>query len=304
MKSIKIGLAVIVVAAIAFFVNRSFIKIDKVGEIQQSGNTFVNKIQQEIKILQQKPDMVFSKDYYNEIAYHIDDYYKQGRLGKNALENDQWKENLSKQLYAAYTDKFIKQAYYVFNRSNWASNDLNFIRSESRSLQNSPMLERDSPINQKFNEIKTILNKYDEITAFISTSKGFSYSQTGLDLQFPIDDVKNKIIKARSYLNNRLENSYVNNCSHLHNELKLIPKVLFNSHVRYLDNLITSWSNMFTNYNTQRAYVDGLYSPLENKINALDNDIYKVSDFDNEYTRLIQKWQADGTKAYNYFTGN
>jgi hypothetical protein len=163
------------------------------------------------------------------------------------------------------------------------------------------MLERNSPIDQKFNEIKMIFSKYDEITGFISSCKGFSFSQTGLDIPFPYNDVKNKIYAANSYRDNRLGNSYVNNCTRLHNELKEIPQVLFRAHVRYLDNMISSWSNMFTNYNTQKAYVSSLYTPLLNKIDEMDNDIYNVSEFSNEYSRLKNKWEADGANAYNHF---
>ena len=301
MKTIKISLVLIVVAAIAFFVIRSFNTTDKVEEIKSSGNPFIDKIQQEIKALQQKPENKFCKEYYSEVAYRIDDYHKNNRLGKSTLENNQWKENLSKQLYAAYTDKFIKQAYYILNHSDWAINDLNFIRSEYQALQNSPMLEKNSPIDKKFNEIKMIFNKYNEITGFISSCKGFSFSQTGLDIPFPYDDVKNKISAANIYRNTRLGNPYVNNCTRLHSELKGIPQVLFRAHVRYLDNMINSWSNMFTNYNTQKAYVNGIYIPLKNKIDELDNDLYRVSQFSNEYSRLKAKWETDGKNAYNYF---
>jgi hypothetical protein len=301
MRTIKISLAVIVVAAIVFFVIRSFVTTDKVEEIKSSGNPFIDKIQQEIKTLQQKPENNFCREYYREVAYHIDDYHKNSRLGKSKLENDQWKENLSKQLYAAYTDKFLKQAYYVFTRTEWPGNDLSFIRNEYRALQSSPMLERNSPVDRRFNEIKIILNKYDEITGFISSCKGFSFSQTGLDISYPLDDMKNKITAANGYRNNGLGNPYVNKCTRLHNELKEIPQVLFRAHVRYLDNMISTWSNMFANYNSQKAYVSGLYSPLENKIDELGNDIYNVSDFSSEYSRLKTKWETDGTNAYNYF---
>ncbi len=301
MKTLKIGLFIIVVAAIVFFVIRSFIAVDKPPEIQLSGNAFIDKIQQEIKAIEAKPESKFCKDFYSEVAYHIDDYHKNNRLGKSKLENDQWKENLSKQLYAAYSDKFIKQAFYVFNRSDWSSIDLLFIRNEYVALQNSPMLERNSPIDRRFNEIQAIFKKYDEITSFISTCKSFSIPQTGLDIPFPLDDVKTKISTANSYRNNRLENSYVNNCTRLHDELKEIPQVLFRAHVGYLDKMISSWSNSFTDYNTQKAYVKGIYSLLENKIDELDNEIYQVSEFSNEYTRLKNKWETDGTNAYNYF---
>lgn len=300
MRKIKISLAVIVVGAITFFVLRSFVNTNKVDEIKSSVNPFINKIQQEIKALQLKPENKFCKEYYAEVAYHIDDYHKNNRLGKSKLENNQWKENLSKQLYTAYSDKFIKQAYYVFNRSEWAINDLGFIRTEYIALQSSIFLEKNSPTDKKFNEIKAIFNKYDEMTGFITSCKSFSFSQTSLDISFPIEDVTNKISTTNNYINNNLGNSYVNNCTRMHKELKEIPQVLFRAHVKYLDNIIGFWSNRFTNYNTQKAYADGLYEPLENKINELDNAIYKVSEFSNEYSRLKNKWEADGTNAYNH----
>lgn len=304
MKALKISLSVIVAAAISFFVIRSLVKTPDIVDIPPTDNPFVNKIQLEIKELKAKSENSFCNQYYNTVAYHIDDYYKNNRLGQNKLKNNQWKEILTKQLYASYTDKFIKQAYYVFNHSSWTSNDLSFILNEYQLLQKDPLLERNSPIDQKFNEIKLIFIKYDEIEGFISSCKGFSFSDTRLNNPFPIQNVRTKIDAANFYRNNGLGNSYVNNCSRLHDELKGIPQILFRNHVRYLDNLINSWSNQFKDYNTQSAYVSGIYTPISNKIDELDYDIYKVSEFNQEYKRLKTKWESDGTRAYNHFNQN
>jgi hypothetical protein len=302
MKTIKIWLAVIVVAAITFFVIQSFADTDKPDEIKQSGNQFIDLIQHEIKALQLKPDNQFCKQYYNEVNYHIDDYYKGSRLGKSKIENDQWKENLSKQLYAAYADKFVKQAFYVFSRSEWQGTALEFIRNEYQMLQSSPFLERNSSIDRRFNEIGAILSKYDEIASFISSCRNFSINSTGLSDPFPFPLVTNNISRASVYRHTKLGNSYVNNCTRLHNELKEVPAMLFYAHVRYLDRMITSWSNMFANYSSQKAYADGLYRVVERKLDELDNNIYDLSNFDTEYMRLKQKWQADGSKAYDHFS--
>jgi hypothetical protein len=301
MKIVKISLVIIVVVAISFFVIQSLISTPTVGQTRPPANSFVAKIQNEIGAIESKPDNAFCKDYYNEVMYHIDDFYKNSKLGKTKLENDQWKENLSKQLYATYAGKFIRQAYFVFNHSDWDGNNLNFIRGEYPVLQNSPLLEKNGAIDKKFNEIKGIFSKYDEISAFISSCSGFSYSTEKLSDTYPLAEISQNISRASSYLDNKLGNAYLNNCTRLHSELKEIPKILFYAHVRYLDNMIKSWSNMFSNYSSQKAYADGLYRVIENKIDELDNDIYNVSDFDSEYSRLKEKWQADGTKAYNYF---
>ena len=300
MKAVKISLAIIVIAAIAYFTIQAFVSTDEVGDIQQGTNPFVEKIKQEIGEMTQKPDDKFCKDYYTEVVYHIDDYHKNSKFSNNPSDNDQWKNNLSKQLYSAYADKFIKQAFYVFNRSEWSNSDLSFIRKEYKALQSSSLLQIGSPVDQKFNEIQAIFHKYDEIKSFIASCKNFSYSDTGLNSQFPIGEVSGLISQAHFYKRNNLGDGYVNNCSLLHEELNVIPLILFNTHVRYLDNLINYWSGMYSNYNSQRAYVDNLYRPIDAKIDELDNELYDVSNFSDKYWQLKQRWEVDATNAYNY----
>lgn len=300
MKAVKISLAVIAIAAIAFFVIWSLTPPEKPEDTVLSKNQFTLRIEQEIDSLGNMPDNKFSQEVYKEIDYRINSYYDEGRLGENSSENDQWKENLTKNLYSAYADKFIKQAFYVFHGSEWNVEDLRFIRSEYQTLRKSGLLEKGSPVDKKFTEIQTIFNKYDEVVGFVNNSKGFSYSASGLSNRFPISEVRSKITQTRTYLSNRLENKYVNNCVHLRDELKEIPQSLFKTHVRYLDNKIIYWSEMYPNYASQSDYVNNLYKLLKSEIDALDNNIYNVPNFDSEYNRLSKKWSADNTKAYNY----
>lgn len=303
MKAIKISLAVLVIAAIAYFTIQSFASTDEVGEIQQGPNSFIEKIQQEIGEITRKPDDKFCKDYYTEVAYHIDDYHKNSKFSSNPSDNDQWKNNLSKQLYSAYAEKFIKQAFYVFNRSEWSNSDLNFIRNEYKALQSSSLLERGSPVDQKFNEIQTIFRKYDEIRSFIADCNKFSFpgSESSLQDKFPVDNVKSKIEQSNAYLSRRLDNPYVNNCTRLRDELKTIPQSLFSKHVWYLDQKIRSWSGFYMEYSSQSSYHNQLFTPLREEINALDNSIYNAPGFDSEYTRLRNRLDADAIKAYDYF---
>lgn len=300
MKALKISLAVIVVAAIGTGVFLGIQYIIDPPPPPPAKNQFIAKIEQEIEQLKQKPDNKFCKDYYNEVAFHINDYYKQNRFGNNQSENDQLKENLSKNLYAAYADKFIKQAFYVFRGSEWKVDDLKFIRSEYQTLRKSSLLEKGSTVDKEFTKIQTIFDKYDEIVALISSCKGFAFSGTALSNRFPIADVQSKIARAADYRKNNLENGYVNNCIRLHDGLREIPQALFRAHVHYLDNKIDEWSEMYSNYNSHSDYVNNLNRPLKTEIDTLDNDIYNVSNFDSEYKRLSGKWSADNTKAYNY----
>ena len=298
MNPIKITIATIVVGVICtcIFFWRQNIKDPE--KIKQPENQFTQKIEQQIDELITKPDNKFCKDFYIEVVYHINEFYKQNRFGSNQLENDQWKENLEKNLYSAYAEKFITQAKTVFHGSQWKPDDLQFIQAEKNDLKKSKQLVRGSPVDKEFTRIQSALNKYNEIESFISSCKGYGYSNTDLSSRFPIADVQSKISRATSLLQNQLENEFVNNCARLHNGLKEIPQSLFSAQVKYLDSKINSWSGLYSNYNSQSDYSNNLYKPLKFEIEALDNDIYNVSNFDSEYERLLQKWSADNTKAF------
>ncbi|MDR1937440.1 MAG: hypothetical protein LBQ73_02935 [Tannerellaceae bacterium] len=301
MKIVKISLAVVVVALIGFFLWKWWIvEITPPQQPPLPKNPFTERIEEEINSFDKLPDDKFCKEFYSEVGYHIDDYHKQGRLGSNQPENDQWKENLSKNLYSAYVDKFIRQAFYVFRGSEWDINALAFIRSEYQTLRASAWLESGSLVDEEFVEIQTIFAQYDEIAGFISSCKSFSYSGSSLSDRFPLADVVNKMSRAATYRNNGLGNEYVNNCTRLRDELRGVPQTLFRAHVRYLDNKIDQWSGLYSNYNSQPDYANNLYKPLKSEIDALDNNIYKLANFEREYNRLSKKWSDDNIKANNY----
>jgi hypothetical protein len=307
MKALKISLAITVVAAIVFFIIRSSVITSKAKQISSPKSQFTELIEKEIVALGNSPDNKFCKDKYNEVKYLIDDYYKPhppqypyGRFGKSQAENDQWKENLTKNLYSIYAEKFISQAFFVFRGSEWRIDALKFIRNEYQILRRSDLLEKGGPVDEKFAEIQTILNKYNEIDGFISGCNGFSYSASSLSDRFPLSDVQGKISQAATYRNNQMGNTYVNNCRRLQDGLKEIPEVLFKAHVRYLDNKINQWSGLYSNYNSQSDYANNLYKPLKSEIDALDSETYNVTNFDSEYERLSYKWSADNIKAFNF----
>lgn len=301
MKTVKISLALVVVGLITFLVVNSIIPEEKPASPPPPKNQFTESIEQEIIDLQKLPANRFYKEAYNDVIFHIDDFYKKNRLGKNKIENNKWRELLSKNLYSVYTDKFIKQTFNVFNKSEWNNEDLIFIRSESAVLRKSKFLKKDSPIDNSFVKIQQILGKYDEINSFIASCKGFSYSDESFDSAFPLSEVKKKMARALSYKKNNLENSFVNNCVSLHNQLNEINNFLFYSHINYLDKKINDWSGMFTVYNSHGEYAREFYFKLKSEINILDNDIYKVSDFDSKYDKLIYKLNLDNSNAKAFF---
>jgi hypothetical protein len=303
MKTIKISLSIFVIGIIGYFVANSIIDVVNPPLPPPVVNQFTKIIDEEISDLQKLSVTNFNtlKASYQDVLYDIDNYHLEKRLGKDQVENDQSKERLSKNLYTIYVSKFIKQSYIVFSKSDWNPVDLNFIRSESITLRNSKFLDKKGDVFNSFYQFQQILSKYDEINNFIASCKGFSYSSEVLDSQFPIDVVNQKIARAASYRNQRLENNYVNNCTRLHNQLKEIPKFLFYANVRYLDKKINKWSGMYENYNSLGEYVENLYQKINNEVNGLENDIYNVPNKNNEKKKLNDKLNQDYNNAEKYF---
>jgi len=298
MKAIKIILAVAVVAVIVFFVWKWLVKIDHPGTVPPPENQFTARIESEIDSLKNFPTNVFCQKFYSNIQYQITDYYKQGLLGNSENDNKQMKENLSKMLYSYYASKFVEQAMYVFNGSEWKIEDMNFIRNEVRTLESSAYFEQGT--STLFKNIHGILAKYDEIAIFISTCNSFSYSYYGLDDRFP--DVSDKIKKSQIFLGNNLDNSYVNNCIRLKEGLRGIPQKLFSTHIDYLLTKIQQNSNQYTRFKSQAEYMDNIYTPLRNQIESLNNKVYGIADntFNNGLSNLNNLLSSDYTQARDY----
>lgn len=303
MKAIKIILVITVISLISLGI---IMWISNTGEVKVTSlpqNPFTEKIEQEIELLKSKPDHTFCKEYYTEVDFHINDFYKQNRFGITRAENDQWKENFDKNLYSAYVEKFVKQVFFIFQRSEWEIEKLQFIQNEIQSLSKSGLLQKGSDVSKKFVEIESILNKYYEIVNIITQNQKISYTGTGLSDRFPIEEVKKRFEYIKQLRNNHLGNKYVNNCTRLHEGLKTIPVSLFRIHVRYLDQKIDKWSAFYNNFNSQTDYANTLYKPIRSEIDQLEENIYQIESHSLrlEYNRLKKKWENDGDNAYRYF---
>lgn len=302
MNYLKIFLISTVVATIAIIVYFWSVGLPKLGEYTPPTNPFVERINAEIETLSQKPSNVFSATEHQTIQYRIAEYHRDGHLGSNPNDNEQWKEILSKNLYSTYAPKFIAEAFHVFSGSEWNPTDLAVIRRELVSLQRSSYLEP-GPVDNSFKIILGVFNKYDEINNFIGGCNGYSYGYDNIDDVFPISEVASRITQAKTYLANELDNEYVNNCTRLREALAEINKVFFNKHLDYLEYKVRQNSGLYKRFSYQSDYSRAIYEPLKGQIEQLDNDIYNVDDntFQASYDMLESLLEKDNSDAYNYF---
>jgi len=264
-------------------------------------NIFIKRIESEIDSLRKAPVNVSYKKFCEDIRYRITDYHIEGFLDTNENNNNQWNEILLKNLYSACAAKSIEFAMYVFKGSEWKIDNLNFIRSELKTLRTSPYLEQGSSVSDSIKKIDNILKKYDEIAGFISTCKNFSYSNYDIYDRFP--DISDKIKKTQDYLTNNLGNNYVKNCTRLKGGLEAIPQNLFNKHTNYLQTKIQQNANKYENFNSQYNYNRDIYQPLRKQVDDLDNNIYGINYniFDKGYKSLDDLLSTYNRQAADYF---
>lgn len=298
MKILKIILPIVTIALIGFFVFKSSIDSTSPPPVIDVSETGADK--EMVKLLDSLnnyPTNMFCHEFYKEIQSAINNYYKGDVL---SLADS---TNLSRDLYSVYATKFVQQAKDVLQRSDWKNGDLTFIRSELEELSGSVYLDPSSPVADEFNSLNKALNKYYEITSFISLCNSFSYTNYSMNDKFP--DVSHKIDKSSNYLLRNLDNTYVNNCTRLKEGLKKIPKILYDKHIEFLSTKIIQNSNRFAEFETQPDYNYAIFEPIMNEIQEIDRKLYGITSADHSKnkTNLIDVLSKDNTKAYAYFFG-
>ena len=305
MKAIKIILAIVVIALLCFFScemckNRPIPS----GDTAFTPNLFQQTIKDSLISLGNNPTDNFCSEFYQELGSQIELYSSQQLFNTNVNSNNEIAEDLRRNLYSVYAEKFVKQAMRVFAKSSWSSSELNFIKGELETLKTSAYLDPSgSAASAQFHTINEILAKYYQIVNF--NNHWMNYKCNNYDLSAGFPDLSSPIKQSKAYLNTNMGNSYVNNCTKLKNTLVRIPKTLYNKHVKYLKIKIEKNAGRFTEFESQPQYVTDIYEPLQAQVNSLDGNVYGIGweIEDKDKANLIND-VLDGftTELSEYFT--
>jgi len=294
MKAVKIILAVAVVGIISFFAWKWWQPdIPPLSDSLPPPNEFVTRVQRRIDSLKTLPTNLFCREVGKEIHDEITKFYEGGLLDKNRNYNEQRKENLSAELYTAYALKFIDQAAYVFDNSEWKITNLNIIRKGIDSLLRSPYLDPNREIAGMLKDHKGTLAKYDEIVNFIASCNDSLHFSYEIEEIFEAGD---KIKKADHYINSNMDGSKVQNCPRIEIALKKIPNTLFDKHISYLDTKIRKHGEAYKDTTCQ--YRQTIVEPLKTQIDNI-SDIYQAPDAKKieDLEELLNRYS---TAARNY----
>lgn len=319
MKRFKFLLAVSVISAFIYFIFSWYIGNIDGPKILPPKNTYTEEIQKKIDAINSLPSTQFSRQEYEKIRSSIYLFSKEGYLGIKSVKegkiwknirddsnNKLWNEILSKNLYAAYTKKFIDQANHVLNSTLWRVEDLSFIRNEIQYLKKSPFLAPDDTDAQKLESISTVLNEYNQINNFISTCNNYKYTNFGIDESFP--DLSNLMNTAKSFLDKGFKNEQLNNCIRIKNSLKSLPNTFFNKQYDYYKEKIDKQAERYVEYppiqENQPKYRTEIYDKLRNQINEkFDGELYGIDQdsFEQNQQKLNLQLKKYGQWSNVYF---
>ena len=306
MKAIKIILATVVIAVLCFFSWEicNYVRPNSGDKKRFDQNSYQQTINDSLISLGNKPTDNFCSEFYQELGSQIELYSSQQLFNTNVNSNNEIAEDLRRNLYSVYAEKFVKQAMRVFAKSSWSSSELNFIKGELETLKTSAYLDPSgSAASAQFHTINEILAKYYKIVNFNNYWMNYKCLNYGFNTEFP--DLSSPIKQSKAYLNSNMGNSYVNNCTKLKNTLVRIPKTLYNKHVKYLKIKIEKNAGRFTEFESQPQYVTDIYEPLQAQVNSLDGNVYGIGweIEDKDKANLIND-VLDGftTELSEYFT--
>lgn len=312
MKIIKVFLTILTLAIVILFAKNLMSDDDVPPFDDVDGPVFETNhkeyIEKKIKSLGAKPNNIFYQSLYNEIVGEISTLGKKNKLGESPIENRDNTDMLLNNVFTVYANKFIQTSFTVFEKSVWEQNDIDLIREESQKLSNSEFLANPSRIYDNLSSLKKIINKYDEVTNFASSSRRLILKSNPylLDYTFPFNTLKNKISRVERYKNNQLGNTYVNNNLQLHTKLSKIKKQLIKQYTYYvyykIDNHIGSYQEVpkemgWNYYNTEiHNKLSLVYSTFKN--NCQNNDY----EYDSSVINAVKtKLDNEASAAYKYF---
>lgn len=314
MKTIKIILAVCVLSSIGYFLIKWYTISDGPASVTPPKNTYTEDIQKKIDALKSRPANVFCPIEYRNIQTSINAFYNDNTLGSKSIKvgkiwknveddnnNKIWKDILSKNLYSAYSLKFTEQTNFIFDGKLWRSEDLSFISNELKELKNSPYLNSNNSTANSFNSINAVIIEYEQTNKFIVACYNYDYNNLELENNYP--DVSGMLNKSKSFGINGFRNSKLFNCKRLIDGINNIPSVLFTKHVKYLTNKLKMHAPLYKNFKSQAEYIQNIYNTLEDQVEALTNDSYKIDEnvYNKNFNDVKNTLLFYNKEAYIYF---
>src|SRR5690606_24516141 len=186
MKTIKVSIFIIAVAAIGFFIYQSypccdlpeFLRLnqecydcEEPEKADESENAYFNKLRSEIKLLETDSKTGFQKNAYLVLKNLIDSDREADRI------DNQEEQVLKEELLRTYAQGFNDYSFGIFNGNEWNTEDLNHIKNESDALLNNPSIKSGS-LRNDIENVAAVIESYHKAYGLIAQANSFYPSRS------------------------------------------------------------------------------------------------------------------------------
>lgn len=300
-KTILLILALVGLGVLAYTLTNQ--KTEELEDVTLTDNKFINEINGLIDDLKNSDEAKFSKVDYDNIIYLIDEYLDNNKISA------QWSANLRKKVEYIYFEKFVKEAEYAFNQSNWSTSNITYVRNETQRLNNSSFLQEKAGLKP----IERVLNEYDEIKSFMAKAQSYAGSNSinSMMQKFDITTVDNYLSEANAKLKT---SSKVKNNIQLMNELKNVPNLMYKKHLFFLSEKVKkAQGEGYSRYGKDYTrFYNGVCQPIFDDINdfkdvanqkygVTSNDWYDVIDNIKSDVSTIARYAKNDLQKNSYY---
>lgn len=301
MKKLKIGITFLTILILGLWGMSEWRKgVSNPGKIN-APETLLDRVQLDIDEFKKKPINTFCKEEYIKLSYQIKDLYQQKKLNSSDdIKNTEIYELLQKKLFFAYATLFNRQSFYVFNNQLWSPNDLRFIETEVNALSSGVFSKENPVLTREWNMIKKILSDYETINNLLASFTFSNLDYRSISTVFPYDDATEKIRLASEKQNNPGDYR-LKNCSRLMEGLKKVKETIYNAHKSFLEKKLKAHEGKYYEMEDWYTYKNTITFPLRKDLSFFSNDVYQMSNYDEDYTRLDNLRQEEANTAREYY---
>jgi len=271
----------------------------------QQSNQFVSEINDSLIVLQAIFDTSTYEDFkkrYYATSDRVTLFAAGGDFDSNDFSrNSIIKADFEKSLYALFSKKYIKSTFSLLNLPDWDLLDFRSLRQVKDSLLNSQYLLASSSTADSLRILQSIFDQYDTINSFYQSCISINLSFSSFNMTIPLNDIRQNMQTAESYLANNLGNNYLNNSS-LRRLLENLPSMYFNKCIFFLnEKFLYLESNFRIDFSSINDFMSRAYNPLREEIRVLNFYPSNVDLGGTTYNAMAQRLSQLYRSAYAFF---
>ena len=236
---IKIGLILIALGAIAFFIWKTMSGMGDAPEIDIKNKAFYQQVDDRVKAeVNNKVPYAKAEQSYKDIVAMIETEYAQNSKNPEMGINNDDRKGCLRNVTQAFAPLFVEHGQQYFHSSNWDASQVNALRSTALSLQQSDFIKGGSDVAGSLSQIIGTADSYGQAIAACNVGSCTSP-----------EAVRSAIARADSYKKAPLTND-----NNLMAKLNAVPEAAKSSYANYVVSYCQGIASRCTDYGSYEAW--------------------------------------------------